>query len=247
MLVRCVHAGAALGTGAGRVCGASMSFQINAVERLGVSGLPARELRASSVCRAGLRCCRTRERLWGRLQECPLARRVEQKEGHALLPARNSPSGGRRVGPCVLPLRRAVTRSRQGARRRTRELARARNTALFASCIGTDIPGPRACFGLRFELAVAWRPSYCNTPAFALLLCCTPASDCCLLCSKMHHPLQLRSNPAQSSVGLWPPGACYMSTSTLATNRQRIAMPWHTKAQVLHGWMSWCADGQDAQ
>lgn len=198
-----------------------MSFQINAVERLGVSGLPARELRASSVCRAGLRCCRTRERLWGRLQECPLARRVEQKEGHALLPARNSPSGGRRVGPCVLPLRRAVTRSRQGARRRTRELARARNTALFASCTGTGIPGPRACFGLRSELAVAWRPSYCDTPAFALLLCCTPASDCCLLCSKMHHPLQLRSNPAQSSVGLWPPGACYMSTSMLATNRQR--------------------------
>ncbi len=88
-------------------------------------------------------------------------------------------------------------------------------------CTGTGIPGPRACFGLRSELAVAWRPSYCDTPAFALLLCCTPASDCCLICSKMHHPLQLRSNPAQSSVGLWPPGACYMSTSMLATNRQR--------------------------
>lgn len=208
--------------------------------RLGSSAQVASAERGSAAAARG-------KRLWGRLQECPLARRVEQKEGHALLPARNSPSGGRRVGPCVLPLRRAVTRSRQGARRRTRELARARNTALFASCTGTGIPGPRACFGLRSELAVAWRPSYCDTPAFALLLCCTPASDCCLICSKMHHPLQLRSNPAQSSVGLWPPGACYMSTSTLATNRQRIAMPWHTKAQVLHGWMSWCADGQDAQ
>lgn len=209
--------------------------------RLGSPAQAASAERGSAAAARG-------KRLWGRLQECPLARRVEQKEGHALLPARNSPSGGRRVGPCVLPLRRAVTRSRQGARRRTRELARARNTALFASCTGTGIPGPRACFGLRSELAVAWRPSYCDTPAFALLLCCTPASDCCLICSKMHHPLQLRSNPAQSECGALAT-RCMLYVNQHACNKQaaETAMPWHAKAQVLHGWMSWCADGQGAQ
>jgi hypothetical protein len=127
------------GTGAGRVCGASRNFQISArgtswgVWSAG-SGVP----RASSVFRAGLRCCRVRGRLWGRLQVCPPARWVEQKEGHALLPARNRPNSGCRVGPCVLPRRRAVTRSRQGARRRMRELARGTRHSLPAALARTS-------------------------------------------------------------------------------------------------------------